>query len=103
MERDGIMTANDTLKPCPFCGAAPNIKRVGNEHTKKIAVHIVCPTEGCTIEMRVAALPRMHGHDHDWCEEKAREKWNHRLCVKCKDGSHNNAIDKDRISRGESR
>ena len=62
------------LKPCPFCGGKPKIKTVGNEFTKKRAVHIGCSTFGCTVEIRVAALIQ----SHEWCKERAIEKWNTR-------------------------
>ena len=62
------------LKPCPFCGGEAEIKRVGNEYTKKRAIHIDCSTFGCTVQIRVAALR----HNHEWCEEKATDKWNTR-------------------------
>ena len=62
------------LKPCPFCGGAAEIKHVGNEHTKKRSVHIDCSTFGCTVQIRVAAITQ----SHNWCKEKAIEKWNTR-------------------------
>ena len=63
------------LKPCPFCGGDADVKYVGNDHTKKRAVHIGCSTVGCTVEIRVAALK----FSHDWCEEKAVGRWNTRI------------------------
>ena len=65
------------LKPCPFCGGEPEVKRVGNAHMKKVAVHIYCTTFGCTVEMRCAELTR-HGGNHEQCEKWAIEKWNTR-------------------------
>jgi hypothetical protein len=69
------MTTTAELKPCPFCGGAAEVKRIGNDHTKKRAVHIGCSTVGCSIEVRVAALK----YSHDWCEEKATGRWNARI------------------------
>lgn len=71
---EGLASPFCSLLPCPFCGGEAQLKRVGNDHTKKRAVHIGCSTFGCTIEMRVAAIR----YGHDWCEDKAREKWNTR-------------------------
>jgi hypothetical protein len=65
------------LKPCPFCGAKPIVKWVGNDATKRRAVHICCSTFGCTIEMRVAAIR----NDHEWCRATASEKWNTRVAA----------------------
>lgn len=61
------------LLPCPFCGGEPELKQIGNDHTKRRAVHICCTTLGC-VEIRVATL-----HDgHAWCEGHAVRKWNSR-------------------------
>ena len=63
------------LLPCPFCGGMPEVRQVGNDHTKKRAAHVVCKTFGCQIEIRVATL--LHP-GHEWCEAKAIELWNTR-------------------------
>jgi len=64
----------EKLKPCPFCGGEARLQYIGNNHTKKRAVHIGCSTPGCTVEIRVAAIYK----GHDWCEKIAREKWSNR-------------------------
>lgn len=64
------------LKRCPFCGGKPEIKHVGNDHTKKRSVHVCCSTFGCTVEIRVATIKQP---GHAWCEAKAVEGWNTRV------------------------
>ena len=60
------------LKPCPFCGAEPVKKYIGNAHTKKRAVKISCPQ--CRIQRTDAAIH----HDHEWVDERATINWNQR-------------------------
>ena len=69
-----VTVPNDALLPCPFCGATPRLVKVGNEHTRKRAVHIQCSTVGCTISMNVAAITC----SHEWCADEAIRKWNNR-------------------------
>ena len=64
----------EKLKPCPFCGGKAILKYVGNEVTRKRAVHIGCSTFGCTVEIRVGTIRNSHA----WCEGLARGKWNNR-------------------------
>jgi hypothetical protein len=61
----------EKLKSCPFCGGHVEIKRIGNEHTKKRSCEIKCP---CGVKMVVAALR----YSLDWCEEQMVKKWNKR-------------------------
>jgi hypothetical protein len=65
---------DERLLPCPFCGAKPEFKMIGNEHTKKRSVEISCTTSGCFGMQRVGAIYKTHG----WCYEEALEKWNKR-------------------------
>lgn len=37
----------EQLKPCPFCGAQPELQQVGNYATKKRGFQVVCNTWGC--------------------------------------------------------
>lgn len=60
------------LLPCPFCGAAPEIRRQGNAHTKSRRVVIRCP--GCRVERADAAIR----NDMDWVERVAVGHWNER-------------------------
>lgn len=60
------------LKPCPFCGAEPELIRRGNEHTRKRSVDVRCPE--CRVQRTDAAIV----HDLDWLESRAVENWNRR-------------------------
>lgn len=61
-----------TLKACPFCGTPPEVRRIGNDHTKKRAITVRCPS--CRVERTDAALQ----HGFDWLEGVAAEHWNQR-------------------------
>lgn len=66
------------LLPCPFCGGAPDVLKIGNEHTR-MAVTIRCPT--CRVE-RTDATPKSRNHaDHGWLLETATKNWNRRAPV----------------------
>lgn len=66
------MSAPVGLLPCPFCGTAPQIKLIGNDHTKSRKVQIRCPE--CRIERTDAAIR----HGHDWLVNVASLEWNNR-------------------------
>lgn len=61
------------VRPCPFCGEMPEIRRKGNAYTKSRSVTIRCP--GCRVERTDGAIR----HDLDWCETIAIEHWNQRV------------------------
>ena len=69
--------ASDDLLACPFCGAAPVVNHIGNEHAKKQVCEIACTTFGCFAHQRVAIL-NGRGHTYEWAERKCRERWNTR-------------------------
>ena len=63
------------LLPCPFCGATPTAKHIGNEHVKKQVCEIACTTFGCFAHQRVGIL-NGRGFTYEWAEQKCRERWN---------------------------
>ena len=65
------------LLACPFCGAAPKVKHIGNDYVKKQVCEIACTTFGCFAHQRVGIL-NGRGHTYDWAEQKCRERWNTR-------------------------
>lgn len=74
------MTTNETteLAPCAFCGGAPEVRKIGNEHTK-MAVTIRCPD--CRVE-RTDATPKAYNHaNHDWLLAVATKNWNRRAVL----------------------
>ena len=68
---------SEPLKNCPFCGAVPDVKRIGNNHTKKQVCEIDCSTLGCFAQQRVGIL-NGRGHTYEWAKQKCRERWNTR-------------------------
>jgi Lar family restriction alleviation protein len=62
----------EELKPCPFCGDAPEMQHIGNAHTKSRKIVIKC--NGCRIQRTDAAIR----HDFNWLEKLAIEQWNKR-------------------------
>ena len=66
------------LKPCPFCGGEAELRRVGNEHCKKMQVKIVCQTIGCMAYQQCSTLTRLGGHSWEWLIENAIKAWNRR-------------------------
>jgi len=61
------------LLACPFCGADPSVKHIGNNYTKKRAIEIKC--HACRIQRTDAALR----YGFDWLEKVAAENWNQRV------------------------
>lgn len=49
---------SEELKPCPFCGGEPQIRQIGNEHTKKCIVEVRCKTLGCRGSCEGQGAPR---------------------------------------------
>ena len=62
-----------TLLNCPFCGADPIVKHIGNDYAKKRAIEIKCPK--CRIKRTDAALRLKF----EWLEKIAVENWNQRV------------------------
>ena len=60
------------LKPCPFCGGVAEMKRQGNDYTKKRRIVVRCPA--CRLERADAAIH----HSMEWLEGVATKNWNHR-------------------------
>jgi len=82
----GVAIESTPLLACPFCGAQPHVRHIGNEHLKDQVCEIACSTWGCFARQRVGILNK-RGHTYDWAEQKCREKWNTRhanmaICVK---------------------
>ncbi len=63
------------LKPCPFCGTAPEVRKIGNEHTR-MAVTIRCPE--CRTERTDATPKALNKGDHEWLLGVATKNWNRR-------------------------
>lgn len=59
--------------PCPFCGGEPKVRHIGNDHTKKRVVEVVCPK--CRIKRRDGALIQGFA----WLEDIAAKNWNQRV------------------------
>jgi len=76
-EAGAVMSPSTSLLACPFCGATPEIKHIGNEHVKKQVCEIACTTFGCFAHQRVGIL-NGHGQTYEWAEQKCRERWNTR-------------------------
>ena len=74
---DGMEITSTALLACPFCGATPDVKHIGNEHVRKQVCEIACTTFGCFAHQRVAIL-NGRGHTYEWAEQKCRERWNTR-------------------------
>ena len=60
------------LLPCPFCGSDPELKHIGNYHTKKRSIMIKCPK--CRIQVTNGAIY----HAFEWIENISAENWNKR-------------------------
>jgi hypothetical protein len=58
--------------PCPFCGAEPQWRHQGNEHTKSRRLVIHCP------ECRVERVNGAIRNDFAWLERISVEQWNRR-------------------------
>ncbi len=67
------------LKPCPFCGGEAKIKRIGNEHCKKMQVRIECKTLGCMAFQQCSTLTKLLAQSFEWLTEKATIIWNTRV------------------------
>lgn len=63
------------LQRCPFCNGLPEVRRIGNDHTKKRAITIRCPS--CRVERTDAALHQ----GFEWLETVAAKNWNTRSAV----------------------
>ena len=60
------------LLDCPFCGAHPEVKHIGNAYTKSRKITIRCPS--CRVERTDATIR----FDFVWLERVAEEHWNQR-------------------------
>ena len=60
------------LLDCPFCGSSPDIRYIGNHHTKKRKIEIYCSK--CRIKRTDAAMK----FGFVWLEEIAVNQWNQR-------------------------
>jgi hypothetical protein len=65
---------SEELKPCPICNGEMEIRRQGNDYTKKRRIVLLCKTFGCTVRFSMAAIK----HDFDWLERRITERWNTR-------------------------
>ena len=71
MSHDSRNTTQHLL-PCPFCGTVPEVRRIGNDLTKR-KITIRCPK--CRIERTTGAIHR----SMDWLLHVATEEWNARF------------------------
>ena len=62
---------SDEIKPCPYCGGMPEIRRGDSSHT---VIEHRCPVIGCmTLE-----LPNVRKDDFEYEKERCIERWNMR-------------------------
>ena len=61
------------LDSCPFCGTEPEIKHIGNNHTKQRKIEIGC--RECGVRLVKAALR----NDFSWLEDIIVKRWNSRI------------------------
>jgi len=61
------------LKECPFCGAEPEVKYIGNDYTKTRKIKISCPN------CRINRFDASRTHSFDWVETVAAKNWNKRI------------------------
>lgn len=62
------------LLPCPFCGSAPEIKQIGNDHCSKKGFDIKCSNPDC----RFGRSDRVMRYSLEWLRPKVVEAWNRR-------------------------
>lgn len=72
-----------SLLPCPFCGADPIVRHVGNDNTKKRSIKVKCSNYQCRVEQTNGAIY----HGFDFIEDVAEKNWNKR--------NHNDLIQAD--------
>lgn len=60
---------------CPFCGADPEWRHQGNDHTKSRRLTIRCP------ECRVERVNGAIRNDFAWLERISVEQWNRRAAT----------------------
>ena len=60
------------LLPCPFCGTDPDVRFIGNAHTKSRRIKVRC--SGCRIERTDAAIR----YGFEWLRTVAEKNWNQR-------------------------
>ncbi len=69
---------SEKIKPCPFCLGEGKIKKIGNEHCKKMQVKIECSTRGCFAYQQCSTLVKFGGRSWEYLIEQATVAWNHR-------------------------
>lgn len=73
IDNDGNTHEDFPLKPCPFCGAEPELSFIGNAHTKSRSVKIECNV--CGVEITNSVIRNTHG----MCLNISVQKWNKRI------------------------
>lgn len=74
-DKDRLTTAWNRildLKPCPFCGSDPEVKCIGNDHSRTRKISVKCSNKMCRAQRTDASL-RDGFH---WLEGVAEEGWN---------------------------
>ena len=66
------------LLNCPFCDSLPNVKHIGNDHTKTRSIEIKCENRMCRATMKNSAL-RL---PFNCLEEISSKNWNRRTNFK---------------------
>ena len=67
----------EKLLPCPFCGGEAYLKRIGNEHCKKMQVKVTCTTIGCMAFQQASTLTKFMAKRLGLAERTSHQSMEH--------------------------